>query len=226
MSETDPSARRPLKSRGSAWAGALSRQLLRWKCTPNGISVMSVVFSALGAAGLFYAPQQSSFGLAVLLYLGAATGIQLRLVCNLMDGLLAVEGGLKSAVGDLYNEVPDRIADVLLLAVAGLGAARSWHAVPWAESAGWAAAAGALGTAYARALGASLTGKQDYCGPLAKQHRMALLTMACLVSIAELWFFGTNKTIPVILAVMAAGTVLTASRRLLTTASILRSRPP
>lgn len=224
MSQTDPSARRPLKSRSSAWAGALSRRLLRWKCTPNGISVMSAVFSAAGALCLFYAPRQSSFGLAAALYLGAAVGIQLRLVCNLMDGLLAVEGGLKSAVGDLYNEVPDRIADVLLLAGAGLGAASGLHAVPWAESAGWAAAAGALGTAYARALGASLTGKQDYRGPFAKQHRMALLTMACFVNIMELRIFASAKTVPVILVVIAAGTVITAARRLLTTASILRSR--
>ncbi len=56
---------------------------------------------------------------AALPWFLAAVGIQLRLVCNLMDGMLAVEGGLKTANGDLFNEFPDRIADVAILAALG-----------------------------------------------------------------------------------------------------------
>ena len=139
---TDPSARRPLKSRGTAWAGACSRLLLRWKFTPNGVSVLSIVFAAFGALCLYYAPRQDCVSCQVWLWIGAIAGIQLRLFCNLMDGLLAVEGGLKSPVGDLYNEVPDRIADVLLLVAAGYGAAY-WQ--PWMAAVGWAAALCGLG---------------------------------------------------------------------------------
>lgn len=218
---SDPSARRPLKSRSSAWAGVCSRRLLKWGFTPNAVSVMSVVFSALGAGCLFFAPRESCAGCQTVLWLGAMAGIQLRLVCNLMDGLLAVEGGLKSAVGDLYNEVPDRVADVLLFVAAGYGAARCQ---PWAVDAGWAAAAGAVGTAYARALGASLTGKQDFRGPFAKQHRMAVLTAACVLSAAEYALHRSGFTMPAVLAVVAIGSVFTAARRLRTTASLLRSR--
>ncbi|MES2705589.1 MAG: CDP-alcohol phosphatidyltransferase family protein [Verrucomicrobiota bacterium] len=218
---SDPSSRRPLKSRGSAWAGACSRLLLRWKFTPNTVSVLSVVFAALGAVCLYFAPREACAGCQVVLWLGAVLGIQMRLVCNLMDGLLAVEGGLKSAVGDLYNEVPDRIADVLLFTAAGYGAA-NWHS--WAVDAGWAAAAGSVGTAYARALGAGLTGKQDFRGPFAKQHRMAALTLACVAGAAEYALNGSGHTLPVVLAVVAVGTLITSARRLLGTAAVLRSR--
>lgn len=217
----DPAARRPLKSRGSAWAGKGAQLLLKWKFTPNAVSVLSVGFAALGGWALYAAPREGCAGCQVFWWVAAMAGIQLRLICNLMDGLLAVEGGLKSAVGDLYNEVPDRLADTFLLVGAGYGAA-AFH--PWAADAGWAAAAGAMGTAYTRALGASLTGKQDYRGPFAKQHRMAILTGACAVSAAEFWVNRSTWTMPVVLVVIAAGSVFTAARRLLGTAAVLRSR--
>ena len=55
--------------------------------------------------------------------------MQLRLLCNMMDGLVAVEGGLKSKAGDLFNEAPDRIEDVILL-VLGNADARIGHDEP------------------------------------------------------------------------------------------------
>ena len=33
-------------------------------------------------------------------------------LANMLDGLLAVEGGQQTKTGELYNEIPDRIADV------------------------------------------------------------------------------------------------------------------
>jgi phosphatidylglycerophosphate synthase len=217
----DPAARRPLKSRGSAWAGKGAQLLLKWKFTPNAVSVLSVVFAALGGWALYLAPQEACAGCQVFWWIVAVAGIQLRLVCNLMDGLLAVEGGLKSAVGDLYNEVPDRVADTLLLVGAGYGVA-AVH--PWAADAGWAAAAGAMATAYARALGAGLTGRQDFRGPFAKQHRMAILTAACAAGAVEFWLNRSVWIMPVTLVVIAAGSVLTAARRLMATAAVLKSR--
>lgn len=218
---TDPTARRPLKSRGTVWAGKGAQLLLRWKLTPNAVSVLSVVFAAVGGWAMYLAPTGKCAGCQVFWWLTAVAGIQLRLVCNLMDGLLAVEGGLKSAVGDLYNEVPDRIADTLLLVGAGYGAAA---AHPWAADAGWAAAAGAMSTAYVRALGASLTGKQDFRGPFAKQHRMAILTAVCVISALEYIVNRSAWAMPVTLMLIAAGSVWTAARRLLGTAAALRAR--
>lgn len=198
-----PAARRPLKTRGKAWAGALSRALLRAGLRPNQVSVLSVAF-ALGALACFLTPSPGP-----VLWLAAAACIQLRLLCNLMDGMLAVEGGLKSPTGDLYNEFPDRLADALILA--GLGYAGGGAAT---AALGWTAACGALMTACVRAHGASLTGRHDFGGPMAKPHRMALATLICLV-MAGLGLAGAAA--PVVLwglAVMVAGIALTLARRL------------
>lgn len=208
-----PAARRPLKSRSQAWAGAVSRALLRFGLRPNQVSVLSVLF-ALGALGCFLAPSPG-----VAHWLVAAACIQLRLLCNLMDGMLAVEGGLKSPSGDLYNEFPDRLADVLILA--GLGHAGD-NAI--AETLGWIAACGALMTACVRAHGASLTGHHDYRGPMAKPHRMALATLICLLMAGLVL---VDQTAPVVrwgLALMTAGIGLTLVRRLRALARTLHER--
>ena len=94
-----------------------------------------------------------------------------------MDGMVAIEGGKKSATGDLFNEVPDRIADVMILAGAGFCV----FAQPWGIHLGWLAAALAVMTACIRMQGAALTGKHDFSGPMAKQHRMAFITALCVI---------------------------------------------
>ena len=53
--------------------------------------------------------------------------IQLRLIANLLDGLVAVEGGKRTPTGELYNEAPDRIADTAVLVGAGYAVGGS----PW-----------------------------------------------------------------------------------------------
>src|ERR1700710_1297594 len=96
------------------FAGLLVRRGFR----PNQISVTSAVLSTAGAICLFVSARTSG-ALEVALLLAAAICIQLRLVCNLLDGLMAVEGGLKTKSGEIFNEFPDRVADVLLLVAAG-----------------------------------------------------------------------------------------------------------
>ena len=49
-------------------------------------------------------------------------------------------------------------------------------------------------TAYIRVLGGTLTGSQSFIGPMAKQHRMAVLTVASLGSIAEVWLRHDGRT--------------------------------
>src|SRR5262245_34124008 len=107
MSVPDPS-RRPLKSRSTAWAASLAQGLANARVRPNWISLMSVASAATGALCIL---RQS--------YLLAAIFIQLRLLCNLMDGMVAIEGGLRSAAGEIYNDLPDRVSDALILIAAG-----------------------------------------------------------------------------------------------------------
>jgi phosphatidylglycerophosphate synthase len=198
---TELANRRPLKSRETGWAGALARLLLKTPLTPNAVSVAGIGFAAAGAACFALAPDHR------WLWLGGALFIQLRLLANLMDGLLAVEGGRKSPTGALYNEFPDRIEDGLLLVAAGYGAGM--------PTLGWAAALFAMGTAYVRALGGSIGLAQDFCGPMAKQHRMALLTLGAVLSL-----FIT--AMPAVLAAIGIGAAFTSLRRLMRQARALR----
>ena len=217
---SDLFARRPLKSRSAAWAGGLARVLLRAGIRPNQVSAASAVF-ALGTAGcLLYGGQVMPQGLAWVL---AAAGIQLRLICNLMDGMLAVEGGLKTANGDLFNEFPDRISDLAILAALGQAGG-----TPASATLGWLAACGALMTACVRMHGASLIGTHDFRGPMAKPQRMALATVICLLMAG---LSGTNVKVPVVawlLGVMVLGIFITLVRRLTALSRALHQRqlPP
>ncbi|WP_230623564.1 CDP-alcohol phosphatidyltransferase family protein [Stutzerimonas stutzeri] len=86
----------------------LATLLINHGISPNQISVASIGFAAAAAASM-------AASIGVLASLVAITFIQLRLVCNLLDGMVAIEGGKQSALGSLYNEFPDRIADSLLI---------------------------------------------------------------------------------------------------------------
>lgn len=213
---TEASARRPLKSRATSWAQGLARRLIKLGATPNAVSVASLVFALLGAAcilGTGCCPQ------GIWLWLTAAVMIQLRLLCNLMDGMLAIEGGLGTADGDIYNETPDRLADVALLAAAGYACTHDYG-----ERLGWLAACGALLTAYVRMHGATLTNDHDFRGPLAKPQRMAVLTGLCLLRPLAGWYGWHGPLHFWTLLALAAGIWLTVIRRIFHLSRTLRNK--
>ena len=144
-----------------------------------------------------------------LLFLAAAVFIQLRLLCNLFDGMVAVEGGFKTKSGEIYNELPDRFSDAAIL----IGAGYALPASEYLHSLGWLAAVLSIITAYVRALGSSTGTAQYFIGPMAKPQRMALLTVVC-VGMALLVFVGkpVNLVHPA-LVLISAGCVLTIVRR-------------
>ena len=215
-SEIDPN-RRPIKTRSTRWAQALASTFAKLGVSPNQVSLFSVVCALVGA-GLFLI---EAFGSgSPWLLVGAAVCIQLRLLANMLDGLIAVEGGHRTKLGELYNEIPDRIADVLFLASAGYA---SQHAA-WGVVLGWSASVLAVGTAYIRALGARRGAAQDFCGPMAKQHRMAVLSAGCLISIVEHFTVRTNHSLPITCGLIAAGSLLTCWTRTRALASRLRER--
>lgn len=214
--------RRPLKTRGAAWAQAIARRLAASGASPDAISAVGLAFAALGAS-LLVASRWIGAGWApAAALLGAAVSIQLRLLCNMLDGMVAVEHGRGSAAGPIWNEVPDRIADLLLLVAAGY-AVRGPIAA-YAPMLGWACGALALLTAYVRELGHGLGVAADFSGPMAKPQRMAALTLICaLAALAPLWR-GLQWAMPVGLAVIALGTAATVVRRTWRLAAALRLR--
>ena len=202
--------RRPIASRQSVWAKSTARFLAKRGVRPNMVSGASVV-CALGAfACLLATARAASPAASAALYVGAALCIQARLLCNLFDGMLAVEWKRASALGPIYNDLPDRPADVLILAGAGYAAS----AFAWAPTLGWIAATLALLTAYVRVLGVAVGANEYFTGPMAKQHRMAVLTIACLLSIGEIVLALPHRILALALAVVALGCIATIARRL------------
>ncbi len=201
--------RRPIKVRQSRWAAALARLLLRMGMRPNQVSVLSMVFAGL-AGGCILLSGRVSPVWGIFLLVMAAAFIQLRLLCNLLDGMLAVEGGLKTPAGELFNDLPDRISDCVVLLV--MGYAVTW--VSWGDEMGWAAALLAIATAYVRVLGGSAGARQHFTGPMAKQQRMALVTVACLFSAVETAIGWPTYAFTIALAVIILGCVPTIVIRL------------
>lgn len=204
--ETLSSDRRPIKARSAGWAQAVARGLARMRVSPNQVSLASIGFSLIGGSLLLVEAGGSPSPAPFLL---TAVFIQLRLAANLLDGLIAVEGGRKTKTGELYNEIPDRIADVAFLATAGYAT----HHGEWGIAMGWGASVLAVTTAYLRAIGARRGQPQDFCGPQAKQHRMFLLTLACLLASAEKLASYPPRILFLFLTVITLGTLLTCIRR-------------
>lgn len=209
-------SRRILKSRDTRWAHALAGWLARNGATPNVISVVSVFFAGGAMACFLVAGDQTSTIGTLAAWLGAIVCIQLRLLCNLMDGMVAVEGGKGSPAGAIYNDAPDRVADVLILVGAGYsgagdpGVVKLFEVIPM----GWCCAVVAVWTAYLRVLGASLTGKHDFRGPMAKQHRMAVLCGGVLIELIQHLAGRDRNGILIALTVIFFGGLWTCWRRL------------
>lgn len=210
-----PISRRPLASRETSWARAAARRLSAGRITPNQISQAAIGFAALGALGLAASAPLGGLAQALSLIL-AALGCQLRLICNLLDGMVAVEGGKSAPDGAFWNEAPDRIADILLLAGAGLAAGM--------PALGWAAAAFAVLTAYVRELGRAEGQGGDFSGPMAKPQRMALLTGAAVLAAIEPFGLTAPAILGAALWLIVLGAAVTAVRRSARLIAALRAR--
>jgi phosphatidylglycerophosphate synthase len=212
--------RRPLKTRDRGWAKALASLLVRWRVQPNVISICSIVF-ALGAGVLLIASRDADGVNRVVLLIAAAACIQLRLLCNLFDGMVAVEGKMASKTGDIFNELPDRIADPLIIVPAGYAIIRFYSLGP---TLGWLAGLLAVMTAYVRVLAGSVRAKQDFVGPMAKQHRMATMTIAILIDAIAGYLRFRDYALMLALITIILGTIITMIRRTRRIAAELESR--
>jgi phosphatidylglycerophosphate synthase len=209
MSQDDE--RRPLASRNTGWARGIAAALARSAVTPNQISVASIFFAGGAAAALLALPAPAGPLLAAL-------GIQLRLLCNLFDGMVAIEGGKQTATGALYNEFPDRVADTVLILALGHACGQAWL--------GWAGALLAALTAYVRQTGAGLGLGHDFRGPMAKQQRMFVMTAGCLVAAAAPFWPAAVHALTVASVLIAAGALATCISRSLALAARLRQGGP
>ncbi len=201
---SDAENRRPLASRDTGWAQGVARRIAKTSVSPNQISMFSMVFAALAGASFFLAGSAEGSGrIAALLVGGLCT--QARLLCNLFDGMVAIEAGKKEPDGAFWNEFPDRVADLLILVGLGYGVGE--------PVLGWAAAGFAILTAYVRELGRACGQPADFSGPMAKPHRMAAVTIAAALTLFEPLWNGRNEVLTAALWIIAIGAAVTALRR-------------
>jgi phosphatidylglycerophosphate synthase len=217
-----PAERRPLASRDAGTARRAAAWLIARGVSANAVSVSSMGFA--GVAALCLAGTRTATDTTLrLLFLLAALLVQLRLLANLLDGMVAVGTRRASALGELYNEVPDRVADVIILVGAGF-------ALGGSPTLGYQAALVAVITAYLRALGNSAGVRALFCGPMAKPQRMATITAACVYcACAPVNWPGSvaaaeHGAMAYALLVIVSGGLVTALRRLRRIADKLRGR--
>jgi phosphatidylglycerophosphate synthase len=200
--------RRPLATRDKPWAKTLASRLAAVGVTPNAVSLASVGFALVAGAALAASAYTGGVARVVVLSVGAGC-VQLRLLCNMIDGMIAVEGGKRSVYGDLYNDVPDRFADVAILVGAGYGTGSMLGV-----QLGWAASVMAVMTAYVRLLGGALGVTQHFVGPMAKPHRMATVTVAAILATTEPLWHHEGLLLTVALAAITTGAIFGFFRRL------------
>jgi phosphatidylglycerophosphate synthase len=208
MNTPDLLERRPLATRQLRASHAAARWVTGLGVTPNAISVAGM-FCGI-AAGIALALTSSAPEHSRWLWFAGAALIQLRLLANMLDGMVALESGTSSRVGELFNEAPDRVSDAATLIGLGYAAA----SVPVL---GYVAACVALFVAYVRAIGKAAGAHQEFCGPMAKPQRMFFATLAALwcCAMPAAWQQVGPLSVPaLVLWLIIAGGTITAARRL------------
>lgn len=119
--------------------------------------------AAAAAAACFWKSGETPW----LLWIGPAF-CYLRLWLNMLDGMVAVAAGKASWRGEILNDLPDRVSDVLIF----VGVAHSGLCSPFA---GYWVAILALLTAYVGMLGQAVGVRREFSGVMSKPWRMVVL---------------------------------------------------
>jgi phosphatidylglycerophosphate synthase len=201
--------RRPIATRNRKWAQATTAWLASRNVSPNAISIAGMCACIVAGVALGL----TSIADYRILWLIAALGAQLRLTANMLDGMVAIASSRTSKTGELYNEVPDRISDAAVF----IGAGFAWGGN---VTLGYIATILAIFTAYVRAAGKIAGAPNEFCGPMAKQHRMLVITLVCVYAAItpRSWQIITfnNSQVGLVtlgLIVIVAGCVITVIRR-------------
>jgi phosphatidylglycerophosphate synthase len=210
--------RRPIATRNRKWAQVSTAWLAARNVSPNAISVAGMCACIVAGIALGL----TSIADYRILWLIAALGAQLRLTANMLDGMVAIASSRTSKTGELYNEVPDRISDAAVF----IGAGFAWGGN---MTLGYIATILAIFTAYVRAAGKIAGAPNEFCGPMAKQHRMLVVTLVCVYAAISprSWQMITfnNSQIGVMtlgLLIIIAGCVITVIRRVARIANALK----
>lgn len=203
MTTYKPTSRRPIADIFRKSAHGAVNFSVRRNIHPDAISYASIVAAAL-AAVCFWRSDTHPFLLLI-----APLFCYLRLWFNMLDGMVALASGKASLHGEIINELPDRVSDILIF----VGVAHSGLNDPFL---GYWAAFMALMTAYVGILGQSVGVQREFSGIMSKPWRMAALHIGAWITL----FAGNVKVasfsiMDIILLVIIAGCLQTAAIRLI-----------
>ena len=211
----EPSSRRPIADIFRLTAHGAVRICVRVGISADAISYSSVIAAA--AAGLcFWRSGQDSWLLLI-----APLLCYIRLWCNMLDGMVALASGSASPRGEILNDLPDRISDVIIFA----GVAHSGWMHPFLGY--WAAICAVL-TAYVGLFGQAIGSHREFSGLMSKPWRMVVLHLAAWTTFALPASFRTIADLSVFdwsCVVVIAGCIQTIVVRLRRTLNQLARKP-
>jgi phosphatidylglycerophosphate synthase len=162
VSDYESTSRRPIAATFRQTADAATRFCVRHGVHPDTISYLSIV-AALIAAICFWKSGARSWLLII-----APVFCYLRLWFNMLDGMVAFGKGKASGRGEILNDLPDRVSDIVIF----VGVAHSGLMNPLI---GYWAAIFAVLTSYVGLFGQALGVQRQFGGIMSKPWRMVAL---------------------------------------------------
>jgi phosphatidylglycerophosphate synthase len=182
VSDYQPKWRRPIAGVFRKTADGAVRWCVEKGVHPNTVSYSSIV-AAAAAAFCFW----GSGRVPALLFI-APGFCYLRLWFNMLDGMVALASGKASRTGEIANELPDRISDVVIF----VGVAHSGLCDPLT---GYWAAIAALFTAYVATLGQAVGAQREFSGVMTKPWRMVTLHAGAWVTLYNFSFVEGDSVV-------------------------------
>ncbi|MFI5378321.1 MAG: CDP-alcohol phosphatidyltransferase family protein [Tepidisphaerales bacterium] len=156
------------------------RLCVRWKIHADAVSYASIVASGLAGLCIWWASVHPWLLLLAPLF------CYLRLWLNMLDGMVAMAAGQASPRGEILNDLPDRISDVIVFAAVA-------HSGLCSPFSGYWAAIFALLTAYVGMFGQAVGVQRQFSGVMSKPWRMVTLHLGAWLALFMLWRgHGTN----------------------------------
>jgi phosphatidylglycerophosphate synthase len=170
-----PTARRPIADAFRVTAYLPVRWCVRLGIHPNWVSYGSVVAAGAAAVCFWQALPHPA------LLIPAVAFLYVRLWFNMLDGMVALASGKASRIGEIVNELPDRVSDVVIFV--GVGHSGLCHPLT-----GYWTAIAALFVAYVGTLGQAVGARREFGGVMSKPWRMVVLHLGAWTTLGLLWW--------------------------------------
>lgn len=217
MVQYEPTSRRPIADGFRSTAHLATSLCVRSGIHPDSISYASIVAAAAAAFCFWKSGSHPWFLFLAPLF------CYLRLWFNMLDGMVALASGKASWRGEILNDLPDRVSDVLIFA----GVAHSGWMNPFL---GYWAAMFALLTAYVGMFGQAVGVHREFSGVMSKPWRMVTLHAGAWITLGCLWWnqgalrFGGLTILDWACVIVVAGCLQTMTIRLKRIMAALRTK--